>query len=197
MQRNSSLFNKNNAVKGLIVVWIMILSIFTSCSNPDDDMDPGNDPNNNPDQMMDDEPGDAAPDFSLEGLDGSTVKLSDYENKVVVLFFFGNTCPSCRAVGPDIESKLNKDFSGNADYVILGLDQWDGNSASVQSFKDNTGISFPLLLKASSVAADYGTTYDRLVVIDKSGKVVHKGTSAATNDIGTVKSKVDDLLDDM
>jgi peroxiredoxin len=123
------------------------------------------------------------------------VKLSDYQDKVVVLFFMGHSCPSCKAVAPNVEKELNTDYAGKTDYAIFGLDTWDGNSNSMQSFKDVTGITFPLLLNASGVAKDYNTVYDRFVIIGKSGKIVHNGTSAATNDLATVKSKVNELLD--
>jgi len=113
-----------------------------------------------------------APDFSLSSLDGKQVKLADYSNKVVVLFFFGNNCPSCKAASPNVESMLVAPFAGRSDYQILGLDQWNGNSSAVQAFKTITGVSFPLLLNASAVASAYKTTYDRLVVIDKSGTIV-------------------------
>ncbi|NJK94094.1 MAG: TlpA family protein disulfide reductase [Bacteroidales bacterium] len=135
-----------------------------------------------------------SPGFTLTSLSGSQVKLSDYSNKVVVLFFFGNNCPSCKAAGPDVESNLFTPFKSRTDYQILGLDQWNGNSASVEAFKTTAGVTFPLLLNAASVAADYKTTYDRLVVIDKSGKTVFTGTQNAANDIAAVKQKVESLL---
>lgn len=135
-----------------------------------------------------------APAFSLTSSDGNQVKLSDFSGKVVVIFFFGNSCPSCKAAAPSIQSKLATPYSSNSNYQILGLDQWDGNSASVQSFKTATGVSFPLLLTASSVAASYKTTYDRLVVIDKSGNIVFSGKQGASSDVDTVKAKVEELL---
>jgi peroxiredoxin len=136
----------------------------------------------------------SAPGFTLTSLDGNQVKLSDFSNKVVVLFFFGNNCPSCKAAGPDIESNLLTPFKSRTDYQILGLDQWNGNSSTVEAFKTTTGVTFPLLLNAATVAADYKTTYDRLVVIDKSGKTVFTGSQNAANDIATVKQKVESLL---
>src|SRR3989344_6244310 len=41
--------------------------------------------------------GEQAPDFSLESIDGKTIKLSDYKGKNIVLFFTeGSMCyPSC------------------------------------------------------------------------------------------------------
>lgn len=135
-----------------------------------------------------------APAFSLNSSDGRLVNLSDYSGKVVVLFFFGNSCPSCKAAAPSIESKLAAPYASNSNYQIIGLDQWDGNAASVQSFKTTTGVSFPLLLSASSTAAAYKTTYDRLVVIDKSGNIAFSGTKLASSDTDAVKAKVDELL---
>lgn len=136
----------------------------------------------------------AAPAFDLKAVSGETVKLSDYKNKVVVLFFFGNTCPSCKAVVPDIQNKLVNTYGTNSNFVLLGLDQWDGNPASVQAFKSATGATFPLLLMASPVAKLYGTTYDRFVIINKDGKIAFSGKQLATNDLDAVKAEVANLL---
>jgi len=135
-----------------------------------------------------------APDFTLKSLDGSDVSLSNYSNKVVTLFFFGNNCPSCKAVAPNIQSMLLTPFESNTEYAILGLDQWNGNTASVQAFKTITEVTFPLLLNASSVASAYKSTYDRIVVIDKEGKIAFSGNQLASLDIEAAKAKVMDLL---
>lgn len=137
---------------------------------------------------------DKAPLFSLASLDNGTVNLADYENKVVVLYFFGSSCPFCIAAGPDIEKKLQTAFAANDDYAIIGLDQWNGNNAAVESFKSRTGITFPLLLKAAGVAAEYKTTYDRLIVLNKKREVVFKGSQLAGRDLGAVEAKVNTLL---
>jgi peroxiredoxin len=138
--------------------------------------------------------GTTAPEFSLTSLSSSTVKLSDSKNKVVVLFFFGNSCPSCRAAAPSVNSQLNTPYASRGDFQMYGIDQWDGNAASVQNFQTVTGVSFPLLLMGSSVAASYKTTYDRIVVIDKTGKIMFSGTQNASSDIVAAKAKIDALL---
>jgi hypothetical protein len=89
---------------------------------------------------------------------------------------------------------LHSPFSGRSDYIILGLDTWNGNANSVDAFKTTTGVTFPLLLNASTVATDYSTTYDRLVIIDKDGTVAFKGTRGAGNDVAAVKEKVEEIL---
>lgn len=135
-----------------------------------------------------------APAFTLTSSAGSEVKLSDFPNKVVVLFFFGNNCPPCKAAAPSIESMLVTPFASRNDYMVLGLDQWNGNLASVQAFRAATNVTFPLLLTAAPVAASYKTTYDRLVVIDKAGNIVFTGSQGAASDIDAVKTKVNTLL---
>ena len=97
----------------------------------------------------------------------------------------------------DIEEKLNSAYAGRKDYIIVGLDQWNGSTSAVQSFKNLTNVSFPLLLEASDVASSFKTTYDRLIVVDKNGKIAHKGARAASNDISTVETTVNDLLKNM
>ncbi len=145
--------------------------------------------NNDPINSADD-----APNFTLKSLEGADVSLSNFSNKVVTLFFFGNNCPSCKAVAPSIESMLVTPFASSTDYMVLGLDQWNGNTASVIAFKTTTNVSFPLLLNASGVAADYKTTFDRIVVIDKAGKIAFSGKQSASSDIAAAKAKVMELL---
>ncbi len=138
--------------------------------------------------------GTTAPEFSLTSLSNTTVKLSDSKNKVVVLFFFGNGCPSCKAVGSTVNAQLNTPYASRSDFQMYGIDSWDGNAASVQSFQTITAVSFPLLLMGSSVTTSYKTTYDRIVVIDKTGKIMFLGTQGASSDIAAAKAKIDQLL---
>jgi peroxiredoxin len=152
-------------------------------------MNPVDDPDDDPNDVVGD-----APDFTLSSLESGEVKLADHLGKAIVLFFFGNNCPSCKSAAPNIESMLHSPFKDRTDYVILGLDTWNGNSSSVQAFKTGTSVTFPLLLNASAVATAYGTTYDRLVVIDKAGNVAFKGTRGAGSDVSVVKEKVEEIL---
>ncbi len=187
--KNSKVIVVNQLMRSISIVSFVVLVVLTMVSCSGDESDSSTTPTTSPVST-----GTKAPDFSLNSSDGKQVKLSDYSGKVVVLFFFGNTCPSCKAAAPSIESKLATPYATNSNYQIIGLDQWDGNLASVQSFKSTTGVSFPLLLTGSSVAASYKTTYDRLVVIDKTGNIAFTGTKGAASDADAVKATVDQLL---
>lgn len=140
--------------------------------------------------------GEVGPDFEVNLLGGGTFTLSEHRGKVVFVFLFGNTCPSCKAIGPTVESSIYQRFMNDPDFVAIGLDTWDSSSgeSSVTGFMNSTGISFPLAIKAGSVASAYGTTYDRFMVIDRDGVLAHKGTIGAANDVNNTISVIEQSL---
>lgn len=132
-------------------------------------------------------------DFTLTSDTNLKVSLSDFKDNVVVLFFFGSGCPSCKAVSPNIQKTFVDDYA-NKKVQVIGLDTWDGNLNAVKSFRSNANLTFPLLLQASGVAKTFETTYDRILVVDKKGEVRFKGTQLARNDIANAKKAVDEYL---
>lgn len=133
-------------------------------------------------------------DFTLSESDGTEVTLSDYAGKTIVLFFFGYGCPSCKTVAPQIESGLQVMYGDNEDFVLLGIDTWGGNEASINSFETATGFTAPLLLGGKDISQAYETTYDRLLVVGPEGDFVFKGAKNASSDLDAVKAKVAELL---
>jgi peroxiredoxin len=136
-----------------------------------------------------------APAFTLFSTEGQQVRLFDYKDKVVVLYFFGNKSPECKAATPALEEMLITPYIGRQDYVILALDYWNGEPAAVKAFKDETGIDIPMLLDAGNVGSNYKTFYNRLIVIDKDKNIVFSGTQEAAKDMAAAKAKIDNLLE--
>lgn len=138
--------------------------------------------------------GSKAPYFMLTSSEGNQINLFEYKNKAVVLFFFGNESESSKTAAKDIQIRLVQPYATRDDIVFLGLDYWNGDMPLVRAFKTKTGVTFPLLLDAGNTATNYKTTYDRIVIIDKNGNVVFSGNQYASDDIASVKQKVDILL---
>jgi peroxiredoxin len=138
-----------------------------------------------------------APDFTLNSLSGGNFKLSDHRGKVVLIFFLGNTCPFCIAAAPTIQSELINTFSSNPNFIAIGIDTWDGSSTLVNSFKQKTGLAVNYLLMGSAVASSYQSTYDRLMVVDKSGILEHKGVNQAITDVPVTKTLIQNLLEEI
>lgn len=138
----------------------------------------------------------SAPDFLLKDIQGNGYQLSDMKGKVVVLYFFLSTnCLSCLAAMPDIEADIVKPFEDNKDFVVLALDVADGNTNVIQYFKDFTSVTFPILMNASEVANAYQTTFDRLVIIDKEGKIRYKGSNPVVNETTFANQTINQYLD--
>ena len=146
------------------------------------------------------EEGEEAPGFSLESLEGDTYTLSKMKGKVVYIFFFGAGCPHCRANGPVTEENIYQEFKEDTNFVALGLETWNQSASAVESFRNVTGISYPLLLEARQILVNYygsSSAYDRSVVIDTEGNISYKGTGYVDTDAQTVAMTISDLLEDV
>lgn len=142
------------------------------------------------------EVGSTAPDFELTSASDSQFKLSEQHGKVVVIFIFGYDCPFCISFAPTSDTKLNQEYANREDFVMVGIDSWNGSKTGVQSFRSKTGVSYPLLLNGGDVAKSYETTYDRLLVVDKEGILRHSNpNTVAKNDLEAVLTVVDEYIE--
>jgi len=84
-----------------------------------------------------------APDFTLQGEDGKTHRLSDYRGKVVVLNFWATWCPPCRYEMPSME-RAHKKVQGE-DIVLLAVNVGESED-KVFEFTGQYPVTFQLLL---------------------------------------------------
>jgi len=180
MRRTTTTFEVLSILKKMALLLVVILG-FSACQAVEEDYSGVT--------------GIKAPAFTLFSTEGKQVHLFDYKDKVVVLFFFGNNCPKCKAEAPALEEMLVSPYANRQDYVVLGLDYWNGEPAAVKAFKDETGIDIPMLLDAGNVGSNYKTFYNRIVVIDKDKNIVFSGTQEASKDFAAAKAHVDNLLE--
>lgn len=142
------------------------------------------------------EVGDMSPDFTLKTTDDKDFTLSDHEGKVVFIFFFGNSCGHCLANGPNTQTDIYSKYMNNEDFVAVGIDTWDGNASAVEGYKASTKIEYDLLLNGSQVVKDYSSTYDRIILVDKEGKIQYKSTSNADKaTTAAASAKIAELLE--
>ena len=86
--------------------------------------------------------GDKAPNFEAKDQDGNTIKLSDYQGKKLVLFFYPKaSTPGCTAEACNLSD--NYQTFVNKGYDVLGV---SADSAKRQSnFKNKYEFPYPLL----------------------------------------------------
>jgi len=105
------------------------------------------------------EAGKKAPAFSLKDQDGQTHKLSDYEGRPVVLFFYPkDDTPGCTVEACAFRDTLPKFKPGKA--AIFGVSILDEKSKA--KFAAKFDLNFPLLADADhDVAEKYGAWQER------------------------------------
>lgn len=105
------------------------------------------------------EPGHKAPAFTLKDQDGKTHKLSDYEGRPVVLYFYPkDDTPGCTVEACAFRDNLPKFKPGKA--AILGVSILDEKSKA--KFAAKHDLNFPLLADADHAVADaYGAWQER------------------------------------
>ncbi len=107
-------------------------------------------------------------------LAGKEQPLKQWQGKVMVLNFWAPWCPPCREEVPDFIALQDKYRDRGVIFVGVAIDE----AQSVQSFIDETGINYPILLGGMNGVELSSKVGNRLgglpftAVIDRSGKIV-------------------------
>ena len=117
-----------------------------------------------------------APDFSVVTLDGSTITLSEYRGKYVLLDFWYTRCGPCIEEIPDLIA-LHQKFE--EDLVIIGVSN-DQDRREVAEFVRQHGMPWIQVLDRLDNRSRVGYMYDvqswpRYVLVDREGNVARAG----------------------
>ena len=86
--------------------------------------------------------GDAAPDFTVDALDGAQTQLSKLKGKVVLVNFWATWCPPCREELKHVQKEIIDRFAGK-DFVFMPISRGEKPSV-VEAFMAKTGYTFPV-----------------------------------------------------
>jgi peroxiredoxin len=119
--------------------------------------------------------GQQAPDFAIADLSGSSWRLSDHRDKVVVLEFWATWCPPCVGSVPELK-KLQAAYGHRPDFQMVGV-SLDEAKAPLERFVAKQDIQWPQLFQIgrgwnNSAARLYEVeSIPSTYVIDKTGVV--------------------------
>jgi peroxiredoxin Q/BCP len=123
-------------------------------------------------------PGEKAPDFQAKNQHGKTIKLSDYKNKFVLIYFYPkDDTPGCTVQAQGLRDKYDEFKKANA--VILGVSRQDEKSH--KEFIAKYNLPFDLLVDSDgSLAKSLGVgsmpvlslSKRQSVLVNPAGKVV-------------------------
>ena len=114
-----------------------------------------------------------APEIAGEDLDGAPFRLSDYRGKVVLLAFWGNWCPDCRAMYPH-ERALVKRME-NRPFALIGVNS-DKDKAVLKKAMEKEQITWRSFWDGGSTKGPISTKWQvrgwpTLYIIDHLGVV--------------------------
>jgi peroxiredoxin len=95
--------------------------------------------------------GTPAPEFTLPALDGSSISLSDFRGRPVLLVFSDPDCRPCQEMAPLLE-QIHR---GASDFAVLMISRGDqeANHAKISEH----GLTFPVVLQRKwEVSREYG-----------------------------------------
>jgi thiol-disulfide isomerase/thioredoxin len=116
---------------------------------------------------------DAAPEFAVKDIDGSTVNLARHRGKVVLLNFWATWCGPCRLEVPDLV-ELQKKYQDRLQVIGLVVD--DADEDAVRKFAKRYGINYPVAMATDEMRVQFGgvPALPTSFIIDAQGRVVQK-----------------------
>jgi thiol-disulfide isomerase/thioredoxin len=116
----------------------------------------------------------AAPDFTLESLDGKSVRLSDLRGKAVLLNFWATWCGPCKIETPWLVELQNQ--YGLQGLQVIGIAMDDSGKEDIAKFAKDMGVNYPVLLGKEAVGDAYGgvPALPESFFIGRDGKIVDK-----------------------
>ncbi|WP_298276892.1 peroxiredoxin [Ferroplasma sp.] len=118
--------------------------------------------------------GDTAPDFEAVDQDGNKVRLSDFKDDVVVLYFYPkDNTPGCTMEAKNFRDNI--DIFKDKGIKVLGVSV--DSSESHKKFQDKFNLNFTLVSdRQKDIVKKYGVlglaTAKRVTYIIKNGKIV-------------------------
>jgi len=115
-----------------------------------------------------------APDFTLQSLDGKSVRLADFRGKAVLLNFWATWCAPCKIEMPWFV-ELQKQY-GPDGLQVVGVAMDDASPKDIGDFAKQMGVNYPVLIGQESVGDAYGGVQflPENFYIDRNGKVVDR-----------------------
>lgn len=137
-------------------------------------------------------PGERAPEFDLQDLNGRHIRLKDLSaGGPVLLAFFKVSCPTCQFTFPFLE-RIHRGATNEA-LKIVAISQDD--AASTREFRQEFGITFPTLLDSEGddypASNAYGISHvPSLFLVERDGFISWTSEGFYKKDLQTLGGKV-------
>ncbi len=173
--------------QGLLVLNILILFLFVSCSEKVKEQG---------DRGYHVKVGDKVENINFTLTDGSVISLDNLKGKVVVLQFTASWCSVCRKEMPFLEKEVWQ-MHKDKDFMLIGID-YDEPLDKVLAFTEKMKTTYPMALDPDGeifLKFSYNKSgVTRNVVIGKDGKIAYLTRLFDREEFDRMKEKIEGLL---
>ena len=115
-----------------------------------------------------------APDFTLDSLNGKSIRLSDFRGKAVLLNFWATWCGPCKIETPWLVELQNQ--YGSQGLQVVGIAMDDSSKEDIAKFAKDMGVNYPVLIGKEAVGDAYGgvPALPESFFIGRDGKIVDR-----------------------
>lgn len=127
----------------------------------------------------------AAPDFSVQTLDGVTFRLADQRGKPVVLFFMASWCGACMPETRSLAAVNQTYRDRDVQILVLDIDPLD-DAESLRNFRAIAGVAGMhwALDERNTVALAYQVNaLDTTIIIDSAGRIAYRDAEPTPPDV--------------
>jgi peroxiredoxin len=131
-------------------------------------------------------------DFALKDLNGKTVRLTDYQGKVVLLEFWATWCGPCKQSMPELGRLYEKYKDRGFEIIAISMDE---SESAVRQFVEEYRLSFTVVIDDADVNSAYGVfSIPTTFILDKSGQIVKKHLGFAPGLFDGFSEEIEALL---
>jgi peroxiredoxin len=119
------------------------------------------------------ERGSVAPGFTLERLEGGETSLAEMRGRVVLVNFWATWCEPCKQEMPAMERLYRRHHEAGFELLAISVGE---DPETVRAFRDQLGLSFPILLDRDKTVSNAYQTYrfPESYLVDREGTVVER-----------------------
>lgn len=140
--------------------------------------------------------GDRLPAYSAPDLQGNEVAFADLEGQVALVSVWATWCGPCRVEMPSIQAVYERYRDEGFTVLAVSIDADPNYRAKVEAFRDEYGLTFPMLLDPENEVTRTLNTIGvpENFVLDREGRIVKRVIGASHWDSEANQALIEELL---